>query len=567
MADPHSFARKVVAQLQAVPRNIAASELPAYSYHGVAGNNNGSGDGQDNIDNATNDAAVAATDAAVAQFATFSTPHTFRLGTGASQFASAMLPALLTAQHEILLVTCFWAPSKSLSDLSATLSRLATVRASSSSSSPQRAQRLRVRIGLSSRSLLQKLLHTSSRDGYIYPPSAWASQLGLPSPDVLSAGGIDLSVKSLFFLPFSVMHPKYVIVDRQRAFLPSCNVSWEPWLEGCVEVTGDVVGPLLSFHAQTWGDDLPEWEPCQGEPQAAVEAEEAQNAAHNGTTAATALSPFEVGPLDVDGPGSIVVRFSPAAAPVPTVILPSSHHRNPLFRPFPWQSYAPPPPTPLNLAILQLFISATRHIYIQSPNLTAEAVIVAVLAALARGVDVDIVTGERMMVYEQIVTAGTTTSRCVRSLVKRYSALLQQQQRQQQQQEQAGHSDLGRLAISYYKPLGQVKKGPADEEQAMLSLSSQPPQPSLPSTVAPRTNSSGFAVDTEQPVQSHIKLTIVDGEHTVLGSGNMDRASFFTSQELGILFHSATFAQAVQTAADRVLDGRLKQVYPPLYAE
>ncbi|CAK7225059.1 hypothetical protein SCUCBS95973_005732 [Sporothrix curviconia] len=550
MDDPHSFTRKVVAQLQTVPCDVAASELPAYSYHDAPCNGNGDGNrGDDN-------AATAASDAAVAQFATSSTPHTFRLGTGASQFVSALLPALLKAHHEILFVTCFWAQSKSLSDLSDALSRLATAR----SSSPQSIQpSLRIRICLSSRSLLQKLLHTSSRDGYVYPPSTWVSQLGLPSPDVLAAGGIDLSVKSLFFLPFSVMHPKYMVVDRKRAFLPSCNVSWEPWLEDCVEVTGEAVGPLVSFYARTWGDDLPGWEGEEPPEAAGCEDGEADGLP-------SVSSPFEIGPVDADGPGSILVRFPSSAAPLPTVILPSSHHRNPLFRPFPWQDYAPPPPTPLNLAMLQLFSSALRCVYIHSPNLTAEAVIVAVLAALGRGVDVDIVTGERMMVYEQILTAGTTTARCVRNLIKRYNTLLERrrQQQQQQQQQQPEQNGIGRLTIMFYQPLRHPNKGP-DEEQAILPNPPQQAQP--PSSPPSKKNTCGFAVDTEQPVHSHIKLTIVDGEHTVLGSGNMDRASFFTSQELGILFHSTTFAHAVQSAVDRVLDGRLRQVYPPPFSE
>ncbi|CAK7215979.1 hypothetical protein SBRCBS47491_002675 [Sporothrix bragantina] len=527
MADPHSFTRKIVAQLQAVPREVTDSELPAYNYHG-----------EDVVGDSDN-AVINATDAAVAQFASSSTPHIFRLGTGASQFASLLLPALLKARREILFVTCFWAKSKSLSDLSEALDRLATAR----SFHPQNNhQPLRIRICFSSRSLFQKLLHTTSRDGYVYPPSTWVSLLGLPSPELLAAGGIDLSVKSLFFLPFSVMHPKYMIIDRQRAFLPSCNVSWEPWLEGCVEVTGEAIGPLLSFHSRTWGDDLPGME---GEGELQIEADK-----DSGLPGAA--SPFEIGPVDVDGPGSIVVRFPSSLGPLPTVILPSSHHRNPLFRPFPWQDYAPPPPTPLNLAMLQLLASATRRIYIQTPNVTTESVIVALLTALGRGVDVDIVTGDRLMVYEQILTAGTTTARCIRSMIKRYTSLMQQQ---------PGQINIGRLAIAYFRPLDLANKG-SDEEQGMLSSSAQ----SAPST-SHKKNSSGFVVATEQPIHSHIKLTIVDGEHTVLGSGNMDRASFFTSQELGILFHSTAFAEAVRTAVDRVLDGRLKQVYPPPFSE
>lgn len=532
MAEPHSFARSLVAQLKTVPPHTAAAELPAYSYRDAPGLD-------DDDDDAVNNPVIA-------QFAASSIPHTFRIGTGASLFVSEMLPALLNARQEILFVTCFWAASKSLSDLSTALTQLAATR---TPESPP----LRIRICLSSRSFFQKLFHTSSRDGYTYPPSTWEKDMGLPSPSVFTNAGIDLSVKSLFFLPFSVMHPKFMIIDRKRAFLPSCNVSWEPWLEDCVEVTGEAVHPLLSFYAKTWRDELPDL--------TSIMDNEEQQPQENSLSAASSPSPpFEISPLDVDGPGSIVARFqtsSPATAPIPTVILPSSHHRNPLFHPFPWQDYAPPPPTPLNLAMLQLLSAASRRIYIQSPNFTVEAVTVALLAALGRGVDVDIVTGERMMLYEQILTAGTTTVRCVRSFIKRYDALAKEQSQQ---------NGIGRLHISYYKPLDTTKKE-SDEERAMLP-SSQPAQSAQPARYFQlSTNRGGFAPATEQPVHSHIKMTVVDGTHTVLGSGNMDRASFFTSQELGILFHNTAFAEAVQTSVDRVLDGRTRAVYPASYSE
>lgn len=41
----------------------------------------------------------------------------------------------------------------------------------------------------------------------------------------------------------------------------------------------------------------------------------------------------------------------------------------------------------------------------------------------------------------------------------------------------------------------------------------------------------------------------------------MDRASWFTSQELGILFYSVDFAEAVSTAAAEVLVDRLEPVF------
>jgi len=53
----------------------------------------------------------------------------------------------------------------------------------------------------------------------------------------------------------------------------------------------------------------------------------------------------------------------------------------------------------------------------------------------------------------------------------------------------------------------------------------------------------------------------VDGEFTVLGSGNMDRASWFTSQELGILFQDRALATSVRTAVDSTLEARLATVF------
>ena len=44
----------------------------------------------------------------------------------------------------------------------------------------------------------------------------------------------------------------------------------------------------------------------------------------------------------------------------------------------------------------------------------------------------------------------------------------------------------------------------------------------------------------------HFKSTIIADEIIVLGSGNMDRASWYTSQELGVAFASRELAAQVQ---------------------
>lgn len=443
--------------------------------------------------------------------------ETFTLGTGASIYTQKLLPAILLAQHEIILVTCFWAPSKTLTALSNALEQLARHR-----EAQQHAQPLRVRICFSSRSILQKLSHTSSADGYVYPSSAWSSKLGLPAPEVLAAGKMELEVKSLFFLPFSVMHPKFLIVDRRHAFVPSCNISWESWLEGCLEISrrtprDDPVDGLLEFYRTVWDKELDLGTPLPS----LTEQDAGRPSTFNGHAEETVKSPAHT-------TASLVGVEVPAAA---VEWLPGWHHRNPSFCILPWK-FPSAPDTPLNTTILRLFDEASREIYLQTPNLTSPPVLSAIEKALARGVHVTIVTSRRMMLLEQIVTAGTTTGWCIRGLIKRYRQLCDKARTQGQLQQggtdavdlEAQAIAAGSLRISYFR------------------------------------SRAGSNSD-EEPVHSHLKLSIFDGQHTVLGSGNMDRASWFTSQELGVLVQSASFATTVKKTVEEVLDGRLDPVF------
>lgn len=72
----------------------------------------------------------------------------------------------------------------------------------------------------------------------------------------------------------------------------------------------------------------------------------------------------------------------------------------------------------------------------------------------------------------------------------------------------------------------------------------------------PREGESG----SEEPVKSHLKCMIVDSEITVLGSGNMDRASWYTSQELGVALISGEFAGYVRGVIDEGLKERVRYV-------
>jgi phosphatidylserine/phosphatidylglycerophosphate/cardiolipin synthase-like enzyme len=416
---------------------------------------------------------------------TESTVHSLSIGTGESIF-SQMEPAILSTDSELVIITCFWAKSASLDTLSSCLQKL-------SAKALQRDSKISIFIGLSSLSILQKLFHTTSLDGYTFSPGEYPRKLGLPHPSTLP--GLDIQIKTIFLLPFNVMHPKFVIVDRKMVWVPSCNVSWERWFEGGVLVSGQhIVWNFVHLWQEFWlRKEFPLEEMRPAEP------------------------PFEV-PLHLDDSSNVLghIDFSTSIDSTPSIetyFLPSPHHRNPRFL------SASAPPTPLNL-FLQTCISLSRkRVFLQTPNLTSVPLIGALREAIERGIHVHVRTSENLMVLEQIVTAWTTTSRCVENLIGWYQHKKQEIEAALQKDPEAGQTKLGRLKIEYFCPVTDVDS---------------------PS----------------QPVQSHIKLSVFDEGILVLGSGNMDRASWFTNQELGIAFRNQTLVQDALGVLDRAMTGR-----------
>lgn len=419
--------------------------------------------------------------------------QTFITGTGSSIYASLM-PLLESAEHELILVTCFWASSTTRDTLNNALRKL------SDKAIRRGTNKIRVRLCFSSSSIFQKLFHKQSVTGQSYPATEWVKRFGLPDPSEL--GGLNMKIKSIFMLPFSVMHPKFIIVDRKTVVLPSCNISWEEWFEGAIIMSGPITQQFLRFYLSFWERraDVPAG---STDPDKAIVVLDTEGAITSASQIATTIS-----------------------NDTPTFFLPSPHRRNPNFQPL---GTVAAPITPLNTFLLTSFAKAERSIRIQTPNLTAPPVLSALLKALSRGIDVAILTSARLMILEQLVTAGTTTSRCVKNLVKEYNALGSQMVSGAPDEEAAmTPAKLGKLHISYFEPRhGYKKRG---KEQG-------------------------------EPQQSHLKMTIVDSEVLVLGSGNFDRASWFTSQELGVAFFGADVVRIVGGAVNKAMEGRSRVVF------
>ena len=419
-----------------------------------------------------------------------SSTGSFGIGTG-EEILRDIHSAIEYAQDEVIIVTCFWAKSASQELLRASLKALA-------SKCQAERRSVRVNICFSSLSLWQKLRHTPSLHGKTWLPETWPTSFGLPAEeDLLQVGssghiGVTLTVKSIFVKPMSVMHPKFVIIDRQRVFLPSCNISWERWFEGCITLRGDVVEHFIRFYQAFW---------------AGINTAANSSASHH-----TQNAVMPDGHDAASTPSNLI----------PTLFLPSPHHQNPHFRPTCLLRFPPPPPTPLNTFLLTAMSQAQHSIYIQTPNLTSPPVLKALTSTLTRGIDITIVISPRMMVVEQLLTSGTITELCVRALIRRHKKLTLRHRihtARAQATEEASPAP-GKLSMRYFKP--NASKGDANE-----------------------------------PVKSHLKLAIIDERIVVLGSGNMDRASWYTSQELGVAFFDAVLAAEVKERVGRGLEGWL----------
>lgn len=411
-----------------------------------------------------------------------------KLGTGYDIINHVSQYIIDNVQQELILVTCFWAKSDSSNAVADILRALS---ARQVANGPTRTP-IRVRICFSSSSIWQKLFHTQSMAGKIYDSSQWRRILNLPSPQELR--GLDVQVKSIFMLPFSVMHPKFFILDRKIVLLPSCNISWEPWFEGVLDLHGETVQKFVQFWESFWchWSDNESWN-------------------IRFTTAVESAVVRSTYPAR----GSVDFAQTLQGKINQLLFLPSHFHRHPRFRPFPWQHDSESPVTPLNVFMLHLLENARKTIFLQTPNVTSPPLLKALVGALENGVDVTIITNERLMFLEQLVTAGTTTPRCLNALTTAHETTLQRQE--QTKYVDSGESGttrtIGRLRILYF---------------------------------GPSSAAAGGASHGKLPVSTHLKLTIVDDEVSVFGSGNMDRASWYTSQELGVAIQSPELARSVK---------------------
>ena len=64
----------------------------------------------------------------------------------------------------------------------------------------------------------------------------------------------------------------------------------------------------------------------------------------------------------------------------------------------------------------------------------------------------------------------------------------------------------------------------------------------------------GYYTPTAEYKRTHIKCSTIDDKVVVLGSGNMDRASWYTSQELGVAIEGEEVVKSVWKAIEGSFD-------------
>ena len=272
--------------------------------------------------------------------------------------------------------------------------------------------------------------------------------------------------------------------------------------EECIEMEGEICLKLLEFYKDFWTRGTPQLDDSWIEDYMSNQQ-------------------IEMVPHVQNSLGLIDYRDFSRSRRLQTILLPSPHHINPHFSPF---SKSAAPATPLNTFILQAINQARTSIYIQTPNLTSRPLTRTLISALKRGVSITIITSQNLMILEQLVTAFTTTSIELWKLRRAGCRLHSYYLTTTTNDPEAQHPKPGDLWLQYYTP--RVYGGGGQEE----------------------------------PVKSHLKLLIVDDEIAVLGSGNMDRASWFTSQELGVAVVDGEFAKAVGECTHSGLKDRVHWV-------
>jgi phosphatidylserine/phosphatidylglycerophosphate/cardiolipin synthase-like enzyme len=459
-----------------------------------------------------------------ARLVTTSQPLAFTLGTG-EQILSNIFKSCLETKYELIFATCFWNKrSQSCRDLVALL-RLLSEKAIAQS------RTIQVRICFSGVSTWSKRM--TSRRGKVRKPEKW-KHYGLPPAEEIM--GLNMVVQYKFMYPCGFMHPKYVIMDRKRAWMPSCDLTSEKWLECCIEMEGEIVSDkMFKFWSSVWGihragTELP---PFFYKPDATqLESvplglpqllRKIRGPDSNSNTESSTSSARKIGRMISEVTFPLI-----EAAETTTVLLPSPHSNTYQERTL------PPCPDAWNTFIQHNIRAAKSSIFIVCPTFSGMNLYIALKAAFERGVDIHMILSRKHRELEHMVVMLWTTSYWVgrlRHAWNRAKHRFNKKNREYDSNMRKGKFNsadrrpkLGSLHIGYYTPNHNLDP----ETQGGV-----------------------------EPTKLHMKMVCFDDEVIVLGSGNMDFTSMHSLQELCVAFYSKEMVASISRTLETFLQGRV----------
>jgi len=359
---------------------------------------------------------------------------------------------IASAKHEVDLQTYVWEPDTDPSnEILAGLIDLAAHRTAAGATEP-----VKVRFLFD----VMTLGFGSSPD---ILPATWASVAALH----LDPKVIEFELAGFYHQTFGNLHAKTIVVDGRAAIVTGANPQAHhdyaaPWRDAGYRFRGEVAGALQNDfddawrHGQLWT--------CGA-------------TAGTTETCSAAASPIEH-------------RFAPAAEPDGTCVpmLVAGRRSDPAFGTNQINN-------PQDQAFLAAFGAATDHIRVQTPNLNDDAAKRALLAAVQRGVRVDIVLSKGFNdSTESLPGQGGTNAENVDAL---YDEL-------------AEHGDTeacDRLRIRWYAR-------------------------------------DGVAVEGNGEYASHAKYASIDDAIVIVGSANMDTQSWNNSREINVVVDDPKITQA-----------------------
>ncbi|KZT52557.1 hypothetical protein CALCODRAFT_520622 [Calocera cornea HHB12733] len=148
---------------------------------------------------------------------------------------------IIRAEHEVILATNYWQPSRSVTKIGDALRQL-------SKTAGEKNRKIIVKL-MYDRGALRQFIHNHAP----VPPKGWKA---VDLPEAAEIPNIQMEVVNFHRPLLGTFHSKYLIVDRKVALLNSNNIQDRPNVEMMVHLEGPIVDSLFDMAMLSWHNAL-----------------------------------------------------------------------------------------------------------------------------------------------------------------------------------------------------------------------------------------------------------------------------------------------------------------------